>query len=221
MIERAKQIIAAAFDAELADQFCEGTIDAALKLCEQNGGLFLFPEENPDSLLLYFHYWPQYHKAVEEMDYSTLEELALDNGPILHIVAMVEPRNGFRVLRKVIEKFNPWGLTAHRWDRRRKEWHFVTLKNPERRAFQLGPSQFPFEIHRRRRTRHTQQRLHFVLTAGRQRRGPGKDGNAAAGSHAANQRQSRECPSNPECMATALRVSCDGRPGEQRNKFRL
>ena len=38
----------------------------------------------------------------------------------------------------------------------------------KRRAFPLRPSQFPFEIHRRRRTRHTQQRLYFFTSASRQ-----------------------------------------------------
>jgi hypothetical protein len=129
MIEQAKALIAKSFSGERTEGWTEGTIDAALKLCEKNGGLYLYPAENPYSLLAFFRYSPKQHEAVEEMDYCTLEEARLDSGPILHVVAMIEPRNGFQVLRQVIQTLNVYGMTAHRWNKREKDWRFVVLKN--------------------------------------------------------------------------------------------
>jgi hypothetical protein len=43
--------------------------------------------------------------------------------------SMIEPRNGFHTLRALIKALNVYGMTAHRWNRRDKEWRFVVLKN--------------------------------------------------------------------------------------------
>lgn len=103
----------------------EGTIDAALNLCINAGGF----ATTPDSLFACFRYWPTQYKAVEEMEWYALERMNLRTGPLLHVVAMIEPGNGYRIFSGMIRTMNVYGVSAHRWDRRNKEWRFTVRRN--------------------------------------------------------------------------------------------
>lgn len=126
VIEEAKALIASSFDGELAENFTEGTIDAALELCRKRGNVIV----GPGRLFAYFWYWSAEEKAVEEMSFGDLEEREDDNlGPILHVVAFIAPERGYALFRKAINALNPYGVTAHRYCRRSNEFRFAVAKN--------------------------------------------------------------------------------------------
>jgi hypothetical protein len=124
-IAAAKELVERSFDAEMKSEFTDGTIDAALRLCEKNGGLLV----GCGMLLAFFRYWADAGEAVEAMDWGELEQMNLRNGPVLHVVAFIAPQNGYQIFRRLIVSMNPWGVSAHRWNKRLKQWRFTALCN--------------------------------------------------------------------------------------------
>lgn len=121
MIEAAKRIIKKSFSAELLDYWTDGTIEAALKLCE------LYVDEANGIVIGFFRYWPEHAAAVGEMDFAELERINLKDGPLLHVVIWIAPGDSFRAFRAFIRELDPWGVTAHRY--RGGEFRFVCKRN--------------------------------------------------------------------------------------------
>jgi hypothetical protein len=104
-------------------QFSGEQVLAALLICQKNGGLYTLPQVKPRILFAFFRYHPlaladarRMLAVVQEFDIDTLRVKDLTRGPCLHAVALVAPTDGLTVFRSMIDVFNPFTISAHRWN---------------------------------------------------------------------------------------------------------
>jgi hypothetical protein len=131
-ISAAKRLIEKTFtDTDESQGWTEGSIDAGLRLCENNRGLYV--SDDGQKLFSFFRYWPTQGNVVAMMDWAELERRNLANGPLVHVICYIAPEHGYRLFRALIAVMNPipFGITAHRWRKRRKDFEFVTRENVE------------------------------------------------------------------------------------------
>ena len=89
----------------------------ALTLCLDNSGLYVIPQQNV--ALAYFRYHPgEALSLVTEWDIAELKRRDLSKGPVLHIVFFAAPAHGYRIFRAVVNGLNPYGVSAHRVNKR-------------------------------------------------------------------------------------------------------
>ena len=123
-ITAAKLLIERSFSDEMRQYWTEGTITAALNLCVRNGELIVTDNE----AFGWFTYWPSAAHDVYAMDFAELERRNLQDGPLIHIAVLISP-HGYELVRLLAKHLEPYGISAHRWNRRTKEWRFTVKKN--------------------------------------------------------------------------------------------
>ena len=132
-IAAAKRLVEKTFTGTDESQgWTEGSITAGLELCENNRGLVV--SDDGQRLFAFFRYWPipTQAEAVAMMDWAELERQNLHDGPLVHVICYIAPEHGYRLVRALIAAMNPipFGITAHRWRKRQKDFVLRARENP-------------------------------------------------------------------------------------------
>ena len=87
----------------------EKIMRSTLMLCARNKGLLV----GDDYVAAWFRYNPDVGEAVAAMDFSQLSQYNLTEGKLMHIAYLTAPKGkGSRLIRKIINLHNPWGVSA-------------------------------------------------------------------------------------------------------------
>lgn len=108
----------------------DSDIEQILGLCEKNGGLTYLPKQNPVCLFAHYRFYPSLIHAVENQDFDVLRRVSLKKGPIVYIAAFVVQKNGYVVMRRLLDSLNAYAFAFHRYKKERDRWRFGIVKNP-------------------------------------------------------------------------------------------
>jgi len=110
--------------------------DLILRLCGKNHGLFYFPEDEPDSLLGYFQFFPELINVVRLREFDILMKCDLTTGPLVCVAALIMPGNALRTITMIVRELNARAYAFHRYRQDDYEFHFV--RNNHYRVEQTG-----------------------------------------------------------------------------------
>ena len=111
MLDACKELMASHFPFLNGDD-----IDMILLICAKNETLYCLPEDKPEYLFGYYRFYPPLAFAVQDQDFPTLMDCDLTTGPCVYIAALVAPRDGYGLTRRLLNAIDPqpWVFCCHR-----------------------------------------------------------------------------------------------------------
>ena len=100
-------------------------IDLFLDVCEQNKGLFYFPDEK--ELLAFYRFYPELIYAVKDQDFDVLKQCDLTEGPLVYVAALVTCGNGLKTVTSIVDRLRARAYAFHRY--KQGEWIFHFVRN--------------------------------------------------------------------------------------------
>ena len=98
-----------------------------LLICAKNDSLYCLPADKPEYLFGYWRFYPSLAEKVMDQDLPLLLECDLTTGPCCYIAAMISPKDGYGLTRRLLDAINPppWVFVSYRrniGDKFRFQW---------------------------------------------------------------------------------------------------